>query len=316
MLASTQTSSNSALTSRAAAKLAMLEEAASSARYVALGYGEEAHEAQRRLSELQNERDRLTNWKRPGYVAKDHPLVVEIEKQIAIAQDIRDRKQDRATSAWEEARLTRACVSAIAKWMESVRTHVVTDARLGDPKLLRDETPAIAIGKLRGRIAELKANLDQIKSTPIHSSEAKAFCVSYVAELVEAGRADLHWLLDGGVRRIDWHDPAHRGSADRQYGTEAAPAAIAHIAWMDPKGFLTALHRQVDEEADDSIALKADDRTRKSASIQTELLSLERSEEHWVATLEKDGAKMARRSDADPRAVLGLSGDLPPPNNN
>jgi hypothetical protein len=313
MLTLTRETPKGELTSRAAAKLAMLEEKAGSAHYVSMGFGEEARQAQRHL--LENQRDHLTNWKRPGYVADDHPSVLAIDVQIAAARDVRDRRRERATLAGEETKALRAGLAAIKKWMESVRGYVLADARFAEPKLPRDETPAVAIEKLRVRISEARASLNQVRSAPIHSAEAKAFCASYVEGLVEAGRADLHWLLDGGVRRIDWHDPAHRGTADRQYGVDAAPAAIAHMAWMDPKAFLAALLRQVDEEADDAIALKADERLKRSASIEAELLALERLEEHWVSTLEQDGAKVSRRPDADPRAVLGLSSDLPPPKN-
>lgn len=136
----------------------------------------------------------------------------------------------------------------------------------------------------------------------------------YVERLRDLGAPAVHFLIEAGIPRVDWptrgvdliHDAASTPGA-MQFTMPEAPPHIAFAAWSNPEAFLASLCRDIDLSADDDAALTGDERFKRSASIAAEKLAVERDEEFWV-----ERAGIARRPDADPRAVLGLASDLPP----
>jgi hypothetical protein len=65
--------------------------------------------------------------------------------------------------------------------------------------------------------------------------------------------------------------------------------------------------QEVDDLADDSQALDDAERGFREADLTARMLQTERVEEAFIEQAEAAGQTIARRPDADPRAVLGLA---------
>jgi hypothetical protein len=63
--------------------------------------------------------------------------------------------------------------------------------------------------------------------------------------------------------------------------------------------------------ADDDHALSPQDRAAKEVDLLADILELERLEEAHIMAAEAAGQAIARRSNADPRAILGVDGPAP-----
>ena len=94
-----------------------------------------------------------------------------------------------------------------------------------------------------------------------------------------------------------------------------SPAATAYSELIDPAGLLAwlfkdqmiaALDRMIASEADDKAALSPEDRQRKEAVIMTDLLAIERDEAALTWQAQAQNLPCEHRSDADPRAILGV----------
>lgn len=139
----------------------------------------------------------------------------------------------------------------------------------------------------------------------------------YVDALAEAGAPAIHHVIEAGVQRIDWPadeltQVAHQFGQGQFCKQEALPA-VAFTAWLNPDALYAALCRDVDAESDDKAALSAEDRFKRQATIAADRLANEREEEYWVEQARATGISIARRPDADPRAILNLASDLPAP---
>jgi hypothetical protein len=85
------------------------------------------------------------------------------------------------------------------------------------------------------------------------------------------------------------------------------------LAWLERDRLIAALDHDIDAIADDGAALSDDDRAARLADLAGRALDLERREEELICLAANDGIVIHRRPAADPRAVLGLAGDLPAP---
>ncbi|WP_407186706.1 hypothetical protein [Bradyrhizobium centrosematis] len=81
----------------------------------------------------------------------------------------------------------------------------------------------------------------------------------------------------------------------------------AALSWLDPTAFEKRLHEEIDNLPQPALAMSADDRAAKLLQLEAELLAREREEEALIELAEEQGAAIARRLDADPRAVLGIA---------
>lgn len=68
---------------------------------------------------------------------------------------------------------------------------------------------------------------------------------------------------------------------------------------------------RIDQMLADADPISAEDAAKRREEIAAELLTLEREEEEIICKMRAAGETVARRGDADPRALLGL--DDPPP---
>lgn len=305
---------NGALPRKAAEKFAAIVNQHNDLRYVSEGAHDEFREALRQHREASTDCENLQSGNGRPTISLN---LESAHATLATARDLLDRATARRDQIASAAQEVRDLKTNIDRWLSEVHGRELREASGPEAKPRKGESLADAVERCRRRVRELHADAHRVRSAPIPSAEAKAFAAQYVAALQEAGEPDLHFLIEGGVRRIDWPDGTHLidGSTDGgrgQFTMEAAPAAIRALAWAQPDVLLKALYRDIDRDADDANALTADERHKQLTTIAADRLACEIEEESLIEQLRATGAAIARRPDADPRAVLGLASDLPP----
>jgi hypothetical protein len=148
---------------------------------------------------------------------------------------------------------------------------------------------------------------------PIHSSHAKRLALEQISALAERGAPDVLGLIERG-HLISWPE------RELQYALRQVAISVerefdplALIAYLCRPQLIAAVNKEIDSLADDKSALSAKEREERAQTIQRDILEVEFEEESLVMQALENGLKIIRRSDADPRAVLGLSADMPSP---
>jgi hypothetical protein len=211
--------------------------------------------------------------------------------------------------------LSAALFSYVGYIKDGARSHTIAV----EPKLLSGESQADAVNRLRRRQRELKSDLDHIRFASWPSSEAKKLARSHVDALVERGRPNVFDLINNRGQ-IAWPTvttqqmsmPVTAGQ-DAQLILTTVHDDLAIMAWLDRDAMVARLDAEIDSCSDDSEALTAEQRATKTSEVLSDMLAGEREEEVLIERMEASGSSFLRRTDADPRAVLGLSSEMPAP---
>jgi hypothetical protein len=91
------------------------------------------------------------------------------------------------------------------------------------------------------------------------------------------------------------------------------PSSLPLVFWLHREALIQKIEAQIEEVSDDQHALTAAQRTEQISEIDRDRLAVQREEEFWVCSAIDDGMNVLRRPEADPRAVLGLTDDMPAP---
>ena len=221
----------------------------------------------------------------------------------------------RRGKAVELSSATNLLVSNLETWLSALKGPAIAFLGSAEPKVLANESTADAIERRRRRIRELVADRGQVDAAPILSIEAKRAALRQIEELAERGRPNVFDTLQVTDGNVAWPQHTHQLRVMNGTGHETAasthPDALAVLAWIQKDAMVAAINREIDECADDAHALNAADRASKRKEILDDKLAVEREEELLISQLEASGAQVARRPDADPRAVLGLASSLP-----
>jgi hypothetical protein len=169
------------------------------------------------------------------------------------------------------------------------------------------------IDAARAQIATLQNQLARVESAPLPSSEAKALMRSQIDIMAERGRPDVSRLIEcGGDIRFAKIQALKFGLGDVSPSPAIVFDAEAFGAWLHRDAIVAALNAEIGKFSDDSEAIAAPDRAQKIAQLKAEILSAERDEERLIeAQSGPQEARILRRSDADPRAVLLLADNAP-----
>ncbi len=100
-------------------------------------------------------------------------------------------------------------------------------------------------------------------------------------------------------------------SAPTEFANTIVFDALAFTAWLHRDALVAKMDAEIGASADDALAIKSADRIKKASHLRSLLLAAEREEEGLVVYARGDGIIVARRPDADPRAVLGIACELP-----
>lgn len=187
---------------------------------------------------------------------------------------------------------------------EPVRVH---DAEPTKPR--KGEEIIDAVERIRSEIAALADAAKEARRAPIPASEAKRLARLQIDELARAGIPSVTQLLNRGGK-IGWpSDQVHGASvgANLTRGLDG----LALLAWIGKDKLVERVEAEIDAHAGDG-ALSADEKKFALLRIQDDTLALQRAEESLIEQAESRGVEIARRRDADPRAVLGLGDAMPP----
>lgn len=217
---------------------------------------------------------------------------------------------DNAHARWESGSHTLTAIDGYASDLQRNRAPIKSFS--GAPVSVRKgETVVDAIERCRRRGRELQSDLLAARAAPRPSAEAKKIARTQIEGLAETGRPDVLNVVEYG-EQIKWpEDPGHfianQGPPPAQVNT------VALLAWLNRDALIAAVSREIDEVADDANALTDEERGKRTKTVGADLLAVQREEEDFIGLAAKQGLPVARRSDADPRAVLGLADDAPAP---
>ncbi len=251
-------------------------------------------------------------------VTEDHPSLIEARTTFARAgarleelKRVQDERSKRSNAIGNLIRSIERYLKALPETV-AIETFDIEAPTVHEP-------PATAIERLRAQLRELALDIKQIEFAPIHSSVVKAAVRKEVEALAERGRPDVARLIEGGSQLrfamqkvpIEIHGFVATDGAPRiivPTANASVPDAIALVAFAMKGQIIAALETEVDECADDDNSLTDQERAAKIGELKAKMLATERVEEAFV---EMTGGDVTRRADADPRAVLSISGPEP-----
>jgi hypothetical protein len=249
----------------------------------------------------------------------DKAAIKRHEQDIAVIQNEIARLQSILSTyggtAARSAELSTALARYVGRFVEGARPHGLAV----EPRLLSGETETLAVERMRRRIRELRSDIDRVRAAPYHSTDAKQRARAWVEQLAERGAPNVFELIDRQRGEIIWPEVTtqtmgiSRGTGDQVLIPVAVKDTLAVMAWLNPDAMIARLCSSIDADSDDANALTQAERETKVAELRSDILATEREEEALIERLEAAGASLLRRGDADPRAVLGLSSEMPAP---
>jgi hypothetical protein len=152
----------------------------------------------------------------------------------------------------------------------------------------KPKNPAEAVAQIRTRIADLKQQRRALTNAPVSKAEAEAAIDHHLADAA----ARYQGVIDRLAQRGELHSLAA--------GDE--PEAFAAFMFADP--IKARLMAAVEPRL--ANGLDAGERARQITEMDQRIRAAEREEENPIAQAEADSLAITRRSDANPRIVLGL----------
>lgn len=195
----------------------------------------------------------------------------------------------------------------------------VLDVSLPDARPAKGQTLAHAVDEVRAAIGDKKLDRSVAQNAPLTAAEAKRIARVEIDALAESGRIDVEGAVESGAelgfpfnRR-----PGQTISLSRRFSMTAEDVdvvdVLAVMTWLHRDAMIAKIEAEIDLAADEAAALDATRRAERVAETAAEILKLERREEALIRQARAAGLPIARRPDADPRAVLGLGPTAPAP---
>jgi hypothetical protein len=166
-----------------------------------------------------------------------------------------------------------------------------------------------AVAGLREKLADLEIEKQATETAPLPSSMAREIMRAEVARLAEAGRPDCLRVTELGM--------APRFATSRLMNAAGLPElqqyfdGVSLIAFLFKDELVAALDREITEISDgDENALSPEARKKRLHELSLDALDISRIEERCIELAAEQNFEIARRPNAHPAAVLGLSDDL------
>lgn len=215
---------------------------------------------------------------------------------------------ERAAQKWEGYAFLGECVS----WLRRI-------ASLGAPRFEHFAPPppktrdAMAeVQRIRRELESLDEQWRAVEDAPVPAKIIREHAVAEINRIAEAGALELNPYNRSGeplglerAIRITQNAVKLPGSEHPDLflsGQGAGPLLI----WLMRDVLVQKVDELVETLPQDG-ALDDDEREREFARIAEERLRLERIEETLIVTMESEGRFVARRRNADPRAILEIS---------
>ncbi|CAJ0848995.1 hypothetical protein AMST5_00059 [freshwater sediment metagenome] len=189
------------------------------------------------------------------------------------------------------------------------------------PELRKGQSWFDAVAEVRARIEKHRAERQAAIDAPQPSESAKARARAEIEALAEKGAPSVMALIESPNGGIEWpssyqlagaamrgHEVVGRVGRDG-YKFDPLPFSV----WLNKAELIKRIEAEIDSRADDRSALDPATRQKKIAQADANRFEAELLEEAIICAAEQAGVVIQRRPDADVRAVLGLSPDLPAP---
>jgi len=209
------------------------------------------------------------------------------------------RLQGRLSDLQERHRSLANLVANVKHWVASAAgNYEMAKPSRATPAAMKS-SPAEAVSNLRAQIKALASERVRVSRAALPVADIKKQASAWVAAQRERGRPKL---------TFDHGRPFQAQFEASVEGAWTAKLDIgAVLAWLDPGAFEKRLHEDIDKLPQPPLALSADERAARLLELEAELLARERDEEALIEFAEEQALSLARRLDADPRAVLGIA---------
>jgi hypothetical protein len=305
----------------AAEKLRRLKSMAADLGAITSAASDRLNDAQGKLQVIEQ---RLSVLRTNNVGGRNDMAIKEASERADAARAERDRAQAELDARIERARPLREVVLQVERYVEKALISV-DEISLAPPV----ETPTPRKGEsyndlvaaVRTRIEKHRAERQAAIDAPQPSEAAKQRARAEIEQLAEKGRPGVMGLLESSHGSIEWPQRyqlagiAMRGheAVARVGRDQFVPDLLPLVIWSHRDAILQAIEREIDERSDDRSALDPVQRAKKIAQAEQARFEAELVEERIIEQAEAAGVVVARRSDADPRAILGLSPSLPAP---
>jgi hypothetical protein len=239
--------------------------------------------------------------------AESHPAVaVELAQRVEFSSKANKLATEygRRCDVWNE----------LAQQLSRIENFILDNARKAFLSAPPINAPAVDAGRIvdavqakRIEIAALRRNIQETIDAPRHSSAAKKVARAQIEELASRGAPDVMPMIESGgsftfplLSEIEFTP-----TMGSRYSTAVASDAL--LCWLFKKQMIVAVDAEIDANAMDAEALSDDERARLLALWRPDLLAAERLEEALIEAAAATGQTIARRMDADVRAILGLA---------
>jgi hypothetical protein len=254
----------------------------------------------------QRDRELLDSIDVRRFGGEDHPSVVaHRKKREKLSADLSrlQRIYDERSQRWREVSEP---LSEFERYFADHRATVFKRAEATPvPKLEKGESFVDGVARVRKLIESNKAEEQLVANANLPAAVAIEKMTAQVRAKAESCRPNVLQLLEGRERfsfRRAYHEPTLRQQPIDAEGL---------ICWLFADQLIAALTAEIRENADEGSALDDATIAKKLQQIRAQRLSLERQEEALIELAHAQGVAIARRRDADPRAVFGLRDDAP-----
>lgn len=219
-----------------------------------------------------------------------HPLLVKVELEI------RERLQprlDRASAAFEAF----AVVGGIAQWLAGAAEAGVRFVDAPEVKLPAKAVPE-EVERVRSKIAAIETAINDTTFAPSPLADVREAIVREISEIAEKGRPRVRYT----DRRSS---PLRLGEALGISNSPAGPSVAETLVWAMQE-IVTERALSLVGDIEPENALTNTQRDALLEQLAAERLEAERNEEAAIMAAHAAGIAIARRREADPRAVLGI----------
>lgn len=230
--------------------------------------------------------------------SEKEPYAAELAAEIQELVEARNRLEERIAAHAERRNGLVTLDRRLSEFVASLSAAPAAAAPI-DLKLSAEKFDA-ELAKTRAQISDLVEQIAQVERAPHPSGVVKARARAKIE--ARAARPNVGAAIEHGE---DFRFPTIVGKSGAAIDIEGV------FCWLFRDELIAAVDREIDEAADDSLALDDATRKRMRAELAAELFAAECKEEAIISAAETAGRTFDRRADADVRAVLGLAAARP-----
>ena len=295
-------------------RLVALRQRADDASSLTYNLMDQREDARLHRLDLHERRKRLLQSRSEGGFAlsEEDPQVREIQKRLDNADAEHKRLSELAGARADQRSSARRLVESVEKFL---RIGIPGDMSLAGyaaepPVLKKGESVTDAVERLRRRVRELRADIHRVRSAPFHSAGAKNRARAQIKALAEQGRPSVLGMVETDHDPLSFREKHYIGlvrySEPGASATIVMPDTLGLLAFVFKDALTAAIEKEIDEVADDELALTSAQRHAQEQTILSDILFVEREECALVETAIAQGLNVNYREDCSPLAILGL----------